>query len=86
MSFVKFIEGAPAPKTRRWDVWTEDGVECLGRISWWGAWRCYAFFPSEETLFEHKCLRDIADFIERRTQEQRQKKAVSLNTSPTSDK
>jgi hypothetical protein len=53
-------------KTNRWRVATLAG-ETLGYVKWWGAWRKYAFFPLASTLYEEKCLRDIAEFCERET-------------------
>jgi hypothetical protein len=43
----------------------------LGAVKWYGAWRKYAFFPAPQTLFEHDCLRQIADFCESETKTQR---------------
>jgi hypothetical protein len=34
----------------------------LGEVRWWGAWRCFAFFPADGTLFESTCLWDLAAF------------------------
>lgn len=31
----------------------------LGTIRWYGAWRCYAFFPAAGCLFNQGCLEDI---------------------------
>ena len=36
----------------------------LGIIKWYGAWRQYAFFPEEGTLFNKSCLGDIINYIE----------------------
>jgi hypothetical protein len=38
----------------------ENKTELLGFIKWFGRWRCYAFFPSPDCVFEQQCLRDIA--------------------------
>lgn len=48
----------------------------LGYIKWHGPWRCYSFFVSSadgefELVFEKQCLRDIANFCEAATIEQR---------------
>ena len=72
--------GLPIPKglkTPRWEVHPREpmGAERLGEVRWYGAWRCFAFFPAPETLFERTCLRDIADFCEARTRERRKEKA-----------
>ena len=55
-------------KTSVWQVWSKEGGNHLGDVRWFGRWRCYAFFPNHSTVFERKCLRDIADFCERETQ------------------
>ncbi len=61
-------------KTKVWEVVTEDEKHWLGTIKWYGQWRGYAFIPESyiETVFEHKCLRVIADFIEKQTKLTRQ--------------
>ncbi len=61
-------------KTRVWEVTDADGSYVLGTIKWYGHWRGYAFFPEmhTETLYEQKCLREIADFIETATKLTRQ--------------
>ena len=65
-SYVEFgIVGSGASgKTLLWEVWTVGGAEKLGIVSWFGRWRCYAFFPDNRTVYERRCLRDIADFCE----------------------
>lgn len=56
-------------KTRIFSVHAKSNDAVVGRVKWHGAWRCYAFFPAYPTIFEWKCLRDIADFTERLTKE-----------------
>ncbi len=58
-------------KTRTWLVREKARGYQLGRIAWFGRWRKYAFNPFLQTVFEEKCLRDIADFCERQTREHR---------------
>ena len=61
------------PKTQVWFVLAKERNGWLGRISWSGRWRCYKFSPTfnDDLDFEHQCLRDIADFIEKLTKEVR---------------
>lgn len=57
-------------KTKVWGVVnTYEGREIMiGQVKWYGPWRKYAFFPlGANTVFEHNCLREIADFIEEQT-------------------
>jgi len=43
--------------------------EWLGDIKWYGAWWCYVFEPDGQTIYEKKCLRDIAQFLDDLTAE-----------------
>jgi hypothetical protein len=60
-------------KTKLWEVMTKDDVKdpggghFLGEVKWFGRWRGYAFFPMPDTIYEHKCLREIADFVQDQT-------------------
>jgi len=67
--FITFEEISPAPKTQRWAVLSTQGRDVLGHVKWFGRWRKYCFFPAEGCVFEEKCMRDIALFIEDRTAE-----------------
>jgi hypothetical protein len=51
-------------KTKKWDV-QSSGVH-LGWVSWYSHWRKYTFNPGD-SIFDHACLREIADFIESET-------------------
>jgi hypothetical protein len=50
--------------TKVYDIVSKDGDALLGKIKWYGPWRCYAFFPQANCLFEKTCLKDITGFIE----------------------
>lgn len=66
--WIRFVlTSEQPPKTKRWMVVTTGGEKevggiVIGRVSWWGAWRSYAFFPNPQTLYEPQCLRDLAAF------------------------
>jgi hypothetical protein len=70
-SYITFIPAPPNPKTKVWYVATATQDSYLGKIAWFGRWRCYSFFPNQGTIFEKTCLRDIADFCEEQTKAQR---------------
>lgn len=61
--WVIFERLPPAPKTERFKMSTIEGDE-LGVIKWHGAWRRYCSFPAESTIFDAKCHKDIAEFLE----------------------
>ena len=80
MTEPKYIQfelsgNSPSGKTQIWKVKTKDELaELLGWVKWCGYWRCYAFYPlslTEGLVFEKTCLRDIADFLEEKTKNQR---------------
>lgn len=59
-------------KTLCWAVCAIDEGYVVGKVAWYGKWRKYAFFPRENTVFEHVCLADIAEFCEKATRDHRE--------------
>lgn len=83
LTYICMIPTRNTGRTWIWEVVTKDDSEkeahgglFLGEVKWFGRWRGYAFFPRDcgFTAFEHRCLREIADFIESRTKEHLAKK------------
>ena len=66
-TYARLVPVPPERKTSRWVVCADDGEVELGEIKWHGKWRCYAYFPLSDTLYEKQCLRDLADFCEAKT-------------------
>lgn len=56
-------------RTGIFSVETRDGQDRLGTVRWWAPWRKYSFFPDAGTLYEPMCLRDLANYVERLTQD-----------------
>ena len=46
----------------------------LGEIKWYPSWRCYAFYPTGNTVFELTCLQDITNFVKSLMSERKNKK------------
>jgi hypothetical protein len=69
--FVKFENAglSDSGKTQKWLVLGAQSGVPLGDVRWYGQWRKYAFSPIAGTVFDATCLREIADFIESRTEE-----------------
>lgn len=63
------IGTSPSGKTRVWEVVNRRDGSSIGTVRWFGRWRCYSFHPDANTVFEKVCLRDIADFCDRKTAE-----------------
>lgn len=56
-----------APRTEVWLVCAKEGGGILGEVKWIGRWRRYGFYPTNDSVYEQDCLRDIAGFVEQRT-------------------
>lgn len=56
-------------KTHRWDVLSVRGKTYLGTVKWEPKWRKYIFSPVGCTIWDEKCLAEIAVFIVARTEE-----------------
>ena len=63
-------------KTEKWKVISLIGSHELGVVSFHPAWRKYVFWPEKNTIFDPACLRDLADFVERQTNNWRLKRRV----------
>lgn len=58
-------------KTKVVGVWSRKSSNRLGLIKWYGAWRQYAFFPEDNTIFNVECLNDIQIHIKGMMDERR---------------
>lgn len=77
-SLGKYLEVAePQPsKSGKTQIWDILGVRSglLGQVGWFGRWRCYAFYPEPNTVFNAECMAMLANFCETETKIQRSKK------------
>ena len=76
MSYMDFVlqpqeEGR---KTEKWKVISAMGSHELGVVSFHPAWRKYVFWPERNTIFDPACLRELADFVERQTNQWKTKR------------
>jgi hypothetical protein len=62
-SYIEFELIKQTDRTKKFRVKNIEHGTILGLIMWYGAWRQYAFFPSEETVFSSGCMQDITQFI-----------------------
>lgn len=72
----KYIEATKrrCPKSRKTDVWVLNAAEEveIGYVAWNPPWRQYVFVPAAHTIYHDGCLRDIADFLERKNKAHKQ--------------
>lgn len=71
--WIRFVQTPHAANCKRvtalWTVIAKQGDVVLGHVRWDTGWRRYVFAPALNTIFEQDCLRDIASFIQRRTED-----------------
>ena len=70
-TYLLFTLGPPKPKTKTWLVSSRLNGNSVGVVEWHGPWRRYVFAPDQDTIFEETCLRQIADFCEKQSDEHR---------------
>ncbi len=61
--YVKFELIEQKEKTAVYIVKSTRSDDSLGKISWFGIWRRYVFFPFEDAVFDSTCLTEIGKFI-----------------------
>ena len=68
-AYMDFVlqEQDPGRKTEKWKALSVQGSCELGIVSFHPAWRKYVFWPEKNTIFDPACLRELADFVEKRT-------------------
>lgn len=69
LTFVFNPKDTGTKKTNVWDVKTSDGHFLLGQVRWFSRWRKYSFMPAPDTVFEERCLTDIAEWCQAWTAE-----------------
>lgn len=67
----KIMPKLPGRKTRQWQIISRNHGDVLGGVGWFGRWRQYTFHPTPNTVFNPICMREIADFCEAQTKNQR---------------
>jgi len=61
--YMKFDMVGDTGKTEIWNILSKISGDVLGKIKWHGPWRQYCFFPSQNCIFNTKCLDDIKKMI-----------------------
>ena len=61
-------------KTKTFRVVNKETNFVVGTVSWYPAFRQYSFYPSENTVFEQKCLSDISTYLKLLMDEHKQNK------------
>lgn len=63
----------PKRKTMVWVVVNRYEGSAIGYIGWFPKFRKFSFYPNAGTVYEEKCLRDIAEFCETETKKHTEK-------------
>ncbi len=61
--YIEFDKIGDTGKTEIWNILSKSSEFILGRISWYGPWRQYCFFPSPNSVFNNTCMAEIIEFI-----------------------
>ena len=69
MDYLGFpwLSQSESGKTDIWSVRSLSSGAELGQVRWFGRWRCYAFHPEPDTVFNASCLAQVRDFCDRMT-------------------
>lgn len=70
--FIGAVKKSPSGKTKVWSI-VDRHVGLLGTVAWYGPWRCYAFRPCQETVFNGACMDALSEFCKKRTLDHRNK-------------
>jgi hypothetical protein len=61
----------PNRKTKVWNIVSKEDGFILGSVFWYGPWRRFVFGPTMDhengTIYEERCLRCVAEFVETQT-------------------
>ena len=64
LQWLNVVEVGDTGKTSIYEVRTKDAEpKVIGHIKWFGQWRKYALFPTNDSVFEPECLEDLADLL-----------------------
>ncbi len=61
--YLEFYLVERKPKTNVYSVMSRRHGTNLGVVKWYPSWRQYAFFPSDETVFNAECLENVEAFL-----------------------
>lgn len=79
-TYIKFLDITDAfhqpRKTRVIRVDVKEGDCVLGHIEWHRTWRRYAFSPYDSTVFEARCLGEIAHVLSLLMEDRAKQRAV----------
>jgi len=74
--YLEFIQAEQEPnkKTKFWFVQNIKNSSKLGIVAWYSHWRRYVFSSTNgvHTIFDSKCLQEIADFLDEQTNIQKE--------------
>lgn len=70
--YLNFTIVSNSGKTLLVGVGNNSGVK-LGYIKWFPPWRKYAYHPITATIFDSKCLKQIAGYMDELMAERKQK-------------
>jgi hypothetical protein len=75
MSYLNFYQLPPVDgrKTNQWQVFNAVNGHQLGLVTFSGAWRKFVFQTHPAITYDSGCFRELAEFLDERTKEWRDK-------------
>lgn len=61
--YLSIREIGDTGKTKIWAVYSKHSGMRLGKIKWFGRWRQYGLFPSNNTIWNSECLDFVNNFM-----------------------
>lgn len=70
---IEFVEYDDTGCTKKWYVKNIHSGTIIATIRWYGAWRKYALFPEEGTVWDNNCMTTVIAFIQKEMNKRRNK-------------
>lgn len=74
LDFCLMPRGDSAKKTDTWEVRNKRTNDLLGEVRWYAPWRKYCFYVHQRSVFDDKCMQEIASFMTRQMAKRRAQK------------
>jgi len=74
--YIRIVVAVEPSKRRKTPIYAVLPLEAptrIGQIRWWPAWRCFTFWPENNTIYERHCLVDITKFLDSLTADRKAK-------------
>lgn len=78
LSFRNLGKANPKATTFVYRVASRYNNSVLGYVKWYAQWRQYTFFPEQFTILDKKCLTELAEYCNMKTNEHKNRNVLSV--------